>query len=269
MLRIFFVILLMLFNTPSWSQETIFINYIEPSTSNELKLESFVYEPRRSNGKTIIFSHGSTGGNKSVIKESIRFNRIGKIASDQGYRMIVFMRKGRGNSEGTYTEESGRCDRSYLNKEVAEAYSQLLQVSDWAVKKYGTEKLIFAGHSRGGFLSSYFASRHPERSIAAVSIAGVWSAICENKNGGFSRDMFTQSSEVFKNQYWAYFEDDSYFGPDRFDDEDYTWFSSTASKKGIPFKKYPRLDLKDGHATGTWRPEIWSKDVFAWLDRLH
>ena len=255
--------------TRVWAQETTFINYVEPSTNDKLKLEAFIYEPRHPNGKIIIFSHGSTGGNKNVIGESIKFYQIGKIASDNGYRMIVFMRKGRGNSEGVYVEESGRCPRDFLNNEVADAYPQLLQVSNWASKKYNVDKFIFMGHSRGGFLSSYFASRHPERSIAAVSIAGVWSAICEHKNGGFSRDMFTHSAETFKNQYWAYFEDDSYFKSDKFDDENYTWFSSTANKHGIPFKKYPRLNLKDGHATGTFRPDVWSKDVFPWLEKLH
>jgi pimeloyl-ACP methyl ester carboxylesterase len=250
----------------AWGQEAISIPYLDPMTGKEIKLEAFVYEPKQPNGKTIVFSHGSTGGNKAVIAETIKFLRIGKIASDKGYRMVSFMRKGRGKSEGVFAEESGKCDRGNLGKEVDDAYPQLSQVATWVSKKYEVEKLIFMGHSRGGFLSSYFAGRHPERTMAAVSLAGVWSAFCEMSNGGFSRDMFSQSSQVFKNQFWAYFENDSYFAPDRFNDPQYEWFSAMAKSKGVVFNKYPQLDRKDGHETGTWRPDVWANDVFFWLD---
>lgn len=264
------VLLLFFFGWASsaWAQEAIKIPFQDPSLGREILLEAFVYEPKQHNGKTIIFSHGSTGGDKNVVAESIKFLRIGKIASERGYRMVTFMRKGRGKSEGTFIEESGKCDRENLNKEVADAYPQLLTVATWSSNHYQTDKLIFMGHSRGGFLSSYFSGRHPERTLAAISLAGVWSAFCENKNSGFSRDMFTYSSSVFKKQYWAYFENDSYFAPNRFNDPEYEWFSSTAKSAGVLFKKYPQLDRKDGHETGTWRPDVWANDVFSWLDSI-
>lgn len=250
------------------AQVTTEIKYIDPVTSEDIKLEAFIYEPRQPNGKVIVFNHGSTGGKANVIAESIKFLGIGRLAANHGYVMVTFMRKGRGKSGGVFVEESGKCDRASLTKEVADAMPQIEQVIQWVKGKYPVGKVILMGHSRGGFLSSHYASKHPDQVLGAVSLAGVWSAFCENRNGGFSHDMFQESSAKFKQQYWAYFDNDSYFAKDRFNDENYVWFAETAQKNGVTFKKYPQLDRKDGHETGTWRPDVWANDIFPWLDSL-
>ncbi len=252
----------------AWAQIPTEITYRDALTSSEIKLEAFVYEPKQPNGQVIVFNHGSTGGKKEVIGESLKFLRIGKLVSDHGYVMVTFMRKGRGKSGGTFVEESGKCDRASLSKEVGDAVPQIEQVIQWAKARYGVNKVMLMGHSRGGFLSSYYAAKYPDQVLGAVSLAGVWSAFCENKNGGVSREMFQESSSKFKAQYWAYFENDSYFAKDRFNDENYVWFSETAQKNGVTFKKYPQMDRKDGHETGTWRPDVWASDVFSWMSAL-
>jgi pimeloyl-ACP methyl ester carboxylesterase len=267
MKKLFFFICLLCVGFTN-AQTTTKFEYKDPTDPNAatIQLEAFVYEPANFNGKTILFSHGSTGGKKESIKETIKFMRIGKIVSDNGYRMIAYMRKGRGASEGVFKEESGKCDRDSLNAEVADAYPQMDQVVDQIRKKYKTEKIILMGHSRGGFLSSVYAAKNPNKTLAAVNFAGVWSAFCENRNGGFSHEMLNDSASKFKNLYWAYFENDSYFAPDTFNDPNYDWMSATASKHGITFKKYPMSDMKDGHLTPTWRPEIWANDVIPWMN---
>ncbi len=137
---------------------------------------------------------------------------------------------------------------------------------DWSHSHFNVDKVILMGHSRGGFLSSHFSAKNPEKVLASVNFAGVWSAFCEGKNGGFSHDALKDSATRFKNMYWAYFENDSYFGHDRFGDPGYQWLSATANAAGIQFKVYPQLDLKDGHLTPTWRPDVWANDVFNWME---
>lgn len=66
------------------------ITYRDPVTSAEIKLEAFVYEPKQANGKVVVFNHGSTGGKPQVIAETLRFLRIGKLATDNGYVMVTF-----------------------------------------------------------------------------------------------------------------------------------------------------------------------------------
>lgn len=265
LLSFFWVLIWSLSAVAQTPVETI---YRDPMASTDIKLEAFVYEPKQPNGKVIVFNHGSTGGKPQVIAETLKFLRIGKLATDNGYVMVTFMRKGRGQSGGTFVEESGKCDRASLTKEVSDAVPQIEQVIQWTKARYGVSKVILMGHSRGGFLSSYYASKYPDQVLGAVSLAGVWSAFCENKNGGFSHDMFQQSSAQFKSQYWAYFDNDSYFAKDRFNDEHYQWFAETAQKNGVTFKKFPQLDRKDGHETGTWRPDVWANDIFPWMNSL-
>jgi pimeloyl-ACP methyl ester carboxylesterase len=250
------------------AQETVRIQVKDPAGGMPIKLEAFVYEPRQPNGQVIVFSHGSTGGKKEVIGLSIKFVRISKIATDRGYRVVVFMRKGRGQSEGVFIEESGRCDRASLKRELDDAVPQLVEVMDWTEQRFGVKQVILMGHSRGGFLSTQVAAAHPERVTAAVNLAGAWTAACETRNGGYGRDAFKNSASVFKNQYWAYFENDTYFAPDRFNDPNYDWFAGTAREAGIRFKKYPQLDQKDGHSTPTFQPEVWAEDVYGWLSKL-
>lgn len=249
------------------AQETFALDYVDPA-GNKLRLEAFMYTPAKPNGRVIVFSHGSTGGKKEAVAESIKFLRIGKIASERGYRMVAFMRKGRGKSEGTFVEETNKCDRASLMGEVNDAYPQLMQVVNWTRQQFSVDKVILMGHSRGGFLSTVFSAKNPDLTLAAVNLAGVWSAFCELRNGGFSHDAMKEASDQFKNMYWAYFENDSYFASDRFNDPNYEWFAATAGKAGVQFKRYPQLDQKDGHLTPTWRPEVWANDVFGWLDSL-
>lgn len=250
------------------AQEAVRIQVKDPAGGSPIKLEAFVYEPRQPNGQVIVFSHGSTGGKKEVIGNTIKFVRIGKIAMDRGYRMVVFMRKGRGQSEGMFIEESGRCDRTSLKRELDDAVPQLLEVMDWIEQRFGVKQVILMGHSRGGFLSTQVAAAHPQRVLAAVNLAGAWTAVCETRNGGYGRDAFKHSAGTFKNQYWAYFENDTYFAPDKFSDPQYDWFTNTAKEAGIRFKKYPQLDQKDGHSTPTFQPEVWAQDVYGWLSQL-
>lgn len=244
-------------------------DYKDPTQPDAvIKLEAFVYEPQRSNGKTILMSHGSTGGKKEAIGQSIQYVRLGKMLSQEGYRVVTYMRKGRGKSEGVFVEESGRCDRRSLDNELADAYPQIAQMVQHVRTKYGADKLILMGHSRGGFLSSYFAARHPDLVLGAVNLAGAWSAVCETRNRGFGREMFDHSASKFKNQFWAYFENDSYFAPDRFNDPNYEWLSGTAGKYGLAFKKFPANGMPDGHSTPTFKPETWGPDVMPWLSGL-
>jgi len=253
----------------SWAaraEQQVFFEYRDPARPDvPIKLEGYLHEPQQPNGKTVLMSHGSTGGKREAIAESIKYLLIGKMLNREGYRVVTYMRKGRGKSEGVFTEESGRCDYRSLEAEVADAYPQMQQVVAQVRERYGADKLILMGHSRGGFLSTYFAGRHPDLVQASVNLAGVWSAFCEGRNGGFSRSALDKAASQFKNNFWAYFENDSYFANTTFNDPNYQWMSATAAKHGIVFRKYPQNGQADGHSTPTWKPETWRADVLQWL----
>jgi pimeloyl-ACP methyl ester carboxylesterase len=231
-----------------------------------LNLESYEYLPASWNGKVIVMSHGSTGGNDSSIKASLKFLNISKFATDNGYIFVTYMRKGRGKSEGDFTEEIGRCDYGNLTRETQEAEAHLEQVIDQVTQKYSVQKVILMGHSRGGFLSSTYAGKNSSRVMAVVNLAGGWSTSCEGKNGGFGRRALEASAKSFRPQYWAYFQNDSYFAAGKFNDGDYAWFAQIASENGVTFRVFSDGGRPDGHQAPIWVPKEWANEFFPLLN---
>lgn len=242
-------------------------HFSDPSITDgqSLALEAHEYLPKQWNGKVILMSHGSTGGNASAIKTSIKFAAIGKIATENGYIFVTFMRKGRGKSEGNFTEESGSCDYGRLSRELSEAEAQLKQVLQQVKSRHKVSKVVLMGHSRGGFLSSVYAAKNPEEVQAVVNLAGAWTAVCEGKNGGVGRQRLEESARKFKTQFWAYFENDSYFAMDKFGDPEYSWFKKIADQHQVTFRVFSDAGRKDGHQAPTWVPKEWSDVLFPML----
>ena len=252
--------------------ETTF-TFSDPSLTKGLpiRLQAFEYIPNKSNGKVIIFSHGSTGGStdQRVIKTTYKFLNISKYAVDNGYTFVTYMRKGRGASEGEFTEEM-RPGCSYSNNEAEqkEALLQLDQVVEQAKNKYGVKKVVVMGHSRGGLLSSRYALEKPENVHAAVVLAGVWNSGCELKSNRPSYQVLSESAKKFKPQFWAYFEHDSYFGIGKADDFEYRDLKKIATKEGVTFKVFGPGTMKDGHATPTYQPKDWANEFFPLLNNI-
>lgn len=252
------------------AQNTIAFDFSDPvlTEGKSIKLEAFEYKPFNWNGKVVLMSHGSTGGKQEVIKNSLKYLNVSREMTNAGYIFITYMRKGRGNSEGGFTEETGRCDRTNLQREHREAELQIAQVIDQVKQKYKVSKLILMGHSRGGFLSSTYAGKNPESVMAVVNLAGAWSAACENKNNGFGKSLLEASAKNFKKQLWAYFENDSYFSPEKFNDADYLGLRSVADTNGLKFEKFTSAGVADGHGTPILKPFVWTKTFMPLLNEL-
>ena len=265
--RIFLSLAVLMFCPTAFAAEITF-KFSDPSItdSQTLALEGHEYLPKQWNGKVILMSHGSTGGNNSAIKTSIRFATIAKFATVNGYVFVTFMRKGRGKSEGKFTEETGRCDNGNLTREVREAEAQLKQVLQQVKDKHRVSKVILMGHSRGGFLSSVYASKNPDEVQAVVNLAGAWSAVCEGKNGGFGRRSLEEAAKKFKPHFWAYFEKDSYFATGKFGDWDYSWFKKMTDENQVTFKIFSDAGREDGHQAPTWAPKEWADALFPLLN---
>lgn len=236
-----------------------------------INLQAFEYVPLKPNGKVIVFSHGSMGGSayQRAIKTPTKFLNISKVALENGYTFIVFMRKGRGASDGEYTEEmrSG-CSCGRNDAEQKEAFAQLDQVIEQVKTKHGVEKVILMGHSRGGLLSARYAGEKPEKVQAVVNLAGVWNAACEAKTNRASYQTLEDSAKKFKPQFWAYFQYDTYFGIGQADDYEYRDLEKISAKDGVTFKIYGPGTRKDGHSTPTYQPKEWAADFFPALNNI-
>jgi pimeloyl-ACP methyl ester carboxylesterase len=261
------ILLSLALSTAAMGQTEISFVFKDPSFTDgaTLQLEAYEYKPEKWNGQVILMSHGSTGGKKTAIKATAKYLNISKYANENGYIFVTYMRKGRGKSEGEFTEETGRCDFGSLSNELSEAEAQLHQVIEQVVQRYKVQKLVLMGHSRGGLLSSAYAGKHPEKVFAVINLAGAWSAACENR-AGFGRYNLEHSATKFRPQLWAYFENDSYFSNNKFNDWDYAWLLRTANANQLIFKKYGDQGMPDGHSTPTYKPKDWATDFFPILN---
>lgn len=254
----------------SYAQNNLNFNFSDQTLTEGkiLALEGYEYKPSKWNGKVILMSHGSTGGDLSLIKKSYDFNNIAKEAIDNGYIFVTYMRKGRGKSEGEFTEETGRCNKANLDKEKREAELQTDQVIEQIKQKYGVSKVVLMGHSRGGFLSATYAGKNQEKILAVVNLAGAWTAVCETKNGGLGLLELEASAKKFKPQFWFYFDRDSYFAANKFNDPDYKNLNKIAGDNGVLFSRLSNYGVYEGHHTPLQKPWAWGGDLYPKLANI-
>lgn len=77
-----------------------------------IRLVTYVYRPVKNDRREVVlFSHGSTGGLGRSPKEPLElpFRPAIRYFVSRGYTCVVPMRRGRGESTGTYVEECSAC----------------------------------------------------------------------------------------------------------------------------------------------------------------
>ena len=244
------------------------INYVEKggSGSTTHKLEAAVFQPKKPNGRVVVFSHGSSGGKPAGVKVSYSYivPAIAKSFVENGYVVVMWMRKGRGESEGGFTEEIASCDIGSFHTETQEAGDQLDQVISQVKRRFGIKKVILMGHSRGGFLSSTYAAANQENVSHVINLAGGWKTACEQRVR-FNREKLEWAASTFGNQYGIYPSDDSYFASDKFGDPEYEWLSTVARNNRIEFKRIGNGGFVDGHLAPLYKPGLWDAEVLKWL----
>lgn len=158
-----------------------------------IRLVTYVYRPvKNDRHEVVLFSHASTGGLSRAPDEPGGSNAppasVVQYFVARGYTVVAPMRRGRGESSGTYVEEcsvfTGACtldDQVRLSERaLREALLDTNAVIDQLVlgklAPRGS-KLLLVGHSRGGFLSLMLAADRPGLVSAVIDFAGGWHGI--------------------------------------------------------------------------------------------
>jgi pimeloyl-ACP methyl ester carboxylesterase len=157
---------------------------------NPATLVSYVYVPLKNDRREVVlFSHGSTGGGATAPSEPLVPPRpVVELFVSRGYTLVAPQRRGRGESSGRYGEEcgtwSGACtiadETALFEPGLEEAVADDEAVLDQVVLGRlapRDAKVIFAGISRGGFLSLVMAARRPELAKGVVSFVGGWFSV--------------------------------------------------------------------------------------------
>jgi len=258
--KIISTLVLLFLTAQSQAQTEMVIKYKDADST--YNLQAFEYRPAKWNGQVVIMNHGSAG---PYPRDVLKFVDIARQMTDAGYIFLTYMRKGRGGSEGAYTEEKQGCGIRNLEEQYLEAEDQLKEVIRQAKVSYKVNKVFLMGHSRGGFLSAVYSSQYPQDVHGVINLVGVWSAKCEQRTK-FTRYYFEKSTK-FTRQAWVYVLGDTFFGSDRFGDPNYEWLEDTATQSGLKFLKYKNNFYQDSHHVVHNSPKFWTTDVFPMMQQ--
>lgn len=157
-----------------------------------IRLVTYVYRPmKHDRHEVVLFSHGSTGGLARAPAEPVVNAPPPSVVQffvSRGYTVVAPMRRGRGESSGTYLEEcsvfTGQCTPADQVALGERGIREALLDTDAVVKQLilghlsGSEsRLILVGHSRGGFLSLLLAGERPSLAKAVINFAGGWHGV--------------------------------------------------------------------------------------------
>jgi pimeloyl-ACP methyl ester carboxylesterase len=199
-----------------------------------ITLVSYVYTPLKNDRReAVLFSHGSTGGGTTAPGEPLVPARpVIEFFVTRGYTVVAPQRRGRGESGGTYGEEcgvwSGACTMadetalfdSGLDQAIADSTAVLDQVVLGKLVPKDS-KVLFAGVSRGGFLSLVLAARRPELAKGVISFVGGWFSVRDDyaaemndKRLKLQTDRLAAAAKTVRvPTLWIYAARDPFYGP--------------------------------------------------------
>jgi pimeloyl-ACP methyl ester carboxylesterase len=137
-----------------------------------------------------LFSHGSLGGISIDPHEPLPYipPELIEFLVRRGYTVVQPMRRGLGESTGTFVEEcafaAGKCSLSEYRARAEPGLAEAIRDSNAVIDQIieGQEvpresKLLFVGISRGGFLSLRMAAERPDLCKGVINFVGGWLSI--------------------------------------------------------------------------------------------
>ena len=150
-----------------------------PDGARPIRLEGTFYPPTGPDAAPLaIFTHGSDIGRNQL--RSWSFSTEARWLRDNGFAVLVLMRRGRGRSEGINGEEDfGRDHEGGLidvSAGVAQAVEDLESAIAHGRRLPGVRpgSVLLAGQSRGAFLSMHYAGLKPGEVMGVVNFCGGW-----------------------------------------------------------------------------------------------
>lgn len=158
-----------------------------------IRLVTYVYRPLKNDRREVLlFSHGSTGGLIRSPKEPGDWPppSVVRFFVSRGYTFVAPMRRGRGESSGTYVEECafylGQCTLAQQVALTDRGLREALLDSDAVIDQLilgrlvpRQTKILVGGISRGGFLSLMLAGERPGLVKGVINFVGGWHSVSD------------------------------------------------------------------------------------------
>jgi dienelactone hydrolase len=233
--------------------------------SKELQLEATLYRPNQTGRfPVVVFNHGSTGPGVIPVDQTLKFPIVARYFVEKGFAFLAPMRRGRGESEGTYQEggEGYRCGNEArgINSAVEDLDGVFifLREQSWA----DASKVLIGGESRGGILSVVYAGRRPDMVKGVINFVGGWmyDRCFPDSNGQFFAEAVQKAAVPM---IWLYAENDSYYSAAAI--KSYRAAFEKAGGKG-PFHLFKDIG-GNGHGLSR-KPLFWRPVLDEYLNQL-
>jgi dienelactone hydrolase len=202
-----------------WPGERVMIPHLTERTADgtrPIRLEATVYRPAGTAPAPLaVVNHGFAVGRDLLL--SYGFFREARWLVAHGYAVVVPMRRGRGQSEGTYGEGNYTYDRrgwvTDYSQSIAEAVADLESAIAYGqgLPFVRQGPVLLVGHSRGGMLAVHYAGLHPDRVRAVINFGGGWMG---GPLTALNMPLFTAAGSAARGhvpQLWLYGEHDNFF----------------------------------------------------------
>ena len=213
-----------------------------------------------------VLSHGSSDGVDPRM--TITMEGEARWLRDQGYAVLVPMRRGRGTSDGVYGE-TNCCDLDTqaprdCSAGLLEALEDLRAAIGFGLQQPGVRPgpVLLAGQSRGGFLSIAYAGLHPTEVAGVISFVGGWTA--DWCNGAFNTWRLAEAGAGAQApQLWLHADNDRYYSANHIRGN-HTAFTKAGGRAslhmlvGVPH---------DGHSLAAY-PDRWTSLAAEYLNGL-
>ncbi|MDB5620240.1 CocE/NonD family hydrolase [Tardiphaga sp.] len=184
-------------------------------------LEAMLLRPSGSGRYPLaLISHGAPRdvADRAGMTPSRSYSQAAEFAR-RGFAALVVMRRGYGQSDGTYAENSGPCDRrNYMIAGKASATDLRAAIAAMGQRAdVTTQGMIAVGVSAGGFASVALAADPPQGLAAVINFAGGRGSRADNdvcSEAALVEAFASYGRTARAPMLWIYAANDKFFGPD-------------------------------------------------------
>jgi len=195
-----------------------------PGPGGSTLVATVMRPPGEARQPLVVINHGSPAdSSRRPTMERPRYTALSSWFLARGYVVVLPLRRGYGETGGSWAENYGRCDApDYLNAGLQGAADIQATLDFMRVQSYvAADRAIVVGQSAGGWATVALSSRNPAGVAGMISFAGGRGGHQKLTGGGIGNCTPTALVEA-SGKYgatarvpmlWIYAENDSFFEP--------------------------------------------------------
>jgi len=195
-----------------------------PGPNGSTLVATVMRPPGEARQPLVIINHGSPADSAQRPKmERPRYTALSSWFLSRGYVVVLPLRRGYGETAGSWAETYGRCDApDYLNAGLQGAADIQATIDFMRTESYvAADRTIVVGHSAGGWATVALSSRNPGGVTGMINFAAGRGGHQKLSGGGIGNCTPTALVDAAAKygttarvpMLWIYAENDSFFEP--------------------------------------------------------